>query len=139
MADTDLLRIPRRQWLGCLLERFRGWSGADRIQRVRRKRFLALIRSPLRERLVEKLVGQRSGMEFQSALRAWARKPAAGAVAVEPLIRAGSPSRRCSVIINTVDRARDLEITLQALAKVWDPAQDELIIVLGPTGTTAGK
>jgi GT2 family glycosyltransferase len=139
MADTDLLRIPRRQWLGCLLERFRGWSGADRIQRVRRKRFLALIRSPLRERLVEKLVRQRSGMEFQSALRAWARKPAAGAVALEPLIRAGSPTRRCSVIINTVDRARDLEITLQAMAKVWDPAQDELIIVLGPTGDDSAE
>jgi GT2 family glycosyltransferase len=138
MPATDLLRIPRRQGLGCLMDRLRFWRGMERLQRVRRKRFLELIRSSGRERLVRELVRDPAGLEFQAALQAWARKSAVDAAAMEPLQRTGSPSRRCSVVINTVDRARDLEITLEALAKVWDPARDELIIVLGPTADHSG-
>lgn len=87
MPATDLLRIPRRQGLGCLMERLRFWRGMDRLQRVRRKRFLELIRSAGRERMVRELVRDPAGLEFQSALQAWARKSAVDAAAMEPLRR----------------------------------------------------
>ncbi|MEX1115794.1 MAG: glycosyltransferase [Akkermansiaceae bacterium] len=37
-------------------------------------------------------------------------------------------------MINTVDRGNDLRLTLEAMRKSWDADQDELIVVLGPTG-----
>jgi GT2 family glycosyltransferase len=44
------------------------------------------------------------------------------------------PGIRCSVVINTVDRAADLAVTLADLLPQWQADRDELIIVLGPTG-----
>ena len=134
VPEIDLLRIPRRQGLGRLLDRIKWLPGIARIRRVRRKRFLARIKSPARRLLIEGVLHHPPGQEFQSALQAWARKSTPSISSGEPYPRAEISSRRCSVIINTVDRAKDLGVTLAALRKHWDHSRDELIIVLGPTG-----
>ena len=133
MSRTGLLRIPRRQWLGRLLERCQNLPVAAKIQRLRRKRFLAQIKSPDRRPLVEEVLLHESGREFQFALKEWAGK-SSPSISL-PVCHRGpeTSSRRCSVVINTVDRARDLALTLESLDKAWDDTQDELIIVLGPT------
>ena len=136
MSRADLLAIPRRQWFGRLLDRCKGLPGVggscEKMQRVRRGRFLARIKSSGRDELIREILRHDEGRDFQSALKEWTTKPSP-TVDMPPLISGNEPSCRCSVIINTVDRARDLEITLQALRAVWDESRDELIIVLGPT------
>lgn len=136
MRTTDLLRIPRRQWHGRLLERCLGLPGAAKLQRIGRKRYHARIRSGERQGLIEEVLLHEAGAEFQSALEQWSREP--GSAMVEPPVNDGLPvlSRRCSVVINTVDRAADLTITLEALKSHWDE-RDELIVVLGPTGDSS--
>jgi hypothetical protein len=52
---------------------------------------------------------------------------------VQPSLRSLPESRRCTVIINTVDRSLDLKKTLLDLNPSWNADLDELIIVLGPT------
>lgn len=139
MIDDLLLRIPRQDALGRLLD-WCGRSGvmakaATKIQRVRRKQFLENLRQPGNEGLVHKLLRHPSGREFHAALAAWARIPSPDAQTFPNLAleHPGHDRCRASVIINTVDRAADLEVTLAALLEVWDPSQDELIVVLGPT------
>lgn len=134
VPEIELLRIPHRQGLGRLLDRIKWLPGIARIRRVRRKRFLARIKGPDRRVLIEGVLRQPPGQEFQSALEAWARESTSSISSREPYPRTEISSRRCSVIINTVDRAKDLGVTLEALRKHWDHSRDELIIVLGPTG-----
>lgn len=103
------------------------------MERIRRKRFLARIKSPERSALVREILRHECGREFQSALSEWAGKSTPSVPPPAPFPRSGDSSCRCSVVINTVDRARDLELTLTSLREHWDEARDELIIVLGPT------
>lgn len=79
----------------------------------------------------EEVLGHPVGKEFGEALDAWAAAPGGGA-GFPPLER-GEPECRCSVVVNTVDRADELERTLADLGKEWDD-RDELIVVVGPTG-----
>ncbi len=95
-----------------------------------RKRYLAVIKGDGRGELVDEVLRHDSGREFQEALSRWAEAPARGGV-IEPISR-DAPDLRCSVVINTVDRAGELKITLEALRAEWRDG-DELIVVLGPT------
>ncbi len=136
----DLLGIPRRRLR--LLEPCRSWpfigSWIIRIQRIRRKRFLARIRGVGSEYLIREVLSDPAGREFQTAMDAWARKPCKSVQAPTALVRQ-EPLLRCSVIINTVDRAADLALTLAAFRKLWDATQDELIVVLGPTDDNSAE
>ena len=135
MSDSPLLAGPRQGWLGALLDR-----GAPlpvlgkicaRMQVMRRKRF----RASLRENPVfrQKLEASPLGKELQEALSLWLALPPHTST-LPPLAGArGNPNVRCSVIINTVDRAEDLTRTLKDLHSQWSSGLDELIIVLGPT------
>jgi len=104
---------------------------ARKAQRVRRKRYLAGIKGGEVREPVAEVVRQECGMAFQEALIRWAEAPASG-VFFPPISRS-APECRCSVVINTVDRASELKITLAALRAEWRDG-DELIVVLGPTG-----
>lgn len=134
VPENDLLRIPRRQWLGRWLEAVSWLPGIAKIQRVRRKRFIARIKSPDHRALIQQVLRDPSGRSFQAALNAWTRESAPRVEPPKSHPRAEICSRRCSVVINTVDRAMDLALTLASLHKIWDHSRDELIIVLGPTG-----
>ncbi len=139
MSATDILRVPSRRKLGKFIARCVILPGIGKwlmkCQRIRRKRFLANLKSPRNHLIVGEVLLHPSGKEFQSALEAWAKAPPFFA---KPLANVGNPPRknfplRCSVIINTVDRGPDLALTLDALRTEWDDSQDELIIVLGPS------
>lgn len=136
MSGPEILPIPRQNWLGRLLDGCRIVPGLEattnRWQRVRRKRFLAGLKNPLNEPRVRHVLRHPAGQTFQSALTAWlaARPPAPPLLAQ---VAAAGSDRRCSVVINTVDRSADLAITLADLKSSWDAARDELIVVLGPT------
>jgi GT2 family glycosyltransferase len=132
--SPDILPIPRRQWLGRLMERFQWLPAIARIQRVRRKRFLTHIKSPGRRVLVQEILLHECAREFQSALKEWTRTTARSIFWPEPLDGRNLSPCRCSVIINTVDRADDLALTLDSLREKWNEVEDEIIIVLGPTG-----
>jgi GT2 family glycosyltransferase len=135
VPDDDILRIPRRTCWGKLLGKARecgdpcGWL--SKLERVRRKRFRALLKSPHQQDAVDEILRHPCGREFQNALEKWAGSPSK-TIAPANFQAAESSRLRCSVIINTVDRASDLAITLDAFQKSWDAAQDELIVVLGP-------
>lgn len=103
------------------------------MQRISRKHYHARIRSADRQELIGELLLHEAGMRFRSALELWSR--GLSPIALDESVEDGLPavSRRCSVVINTVDRADDLAITLEALKSCWDQ-RDELIVVLGPTG-----
>ncbi len=103
-----------------------------KLQRIRRKRYHARIRNGERLALIAEVTAHEAGAEFQRALESWSTTPSV--TTTELPVTSGLPeiSRRCSVVINTVDRANDLAITLADLKAVWDE-RDELIIVLGPT------
>ncbi len=132
MIGRDLLNIPRRRLLGRVLGRWAAVSWISKFLRVGRKRFIARIKGPERASWIAEILSYPAGRDFHHALETWARS-ASIPTAIPPLA-AVAESLRCSVIINTVDRASDLEITLAALAREWDAARDELIVVLGPTG-----
>ncbi len=105
-------------------------------QRVGRKRFIGLIKSPQRIGLIREVLEHECGREFQAALEHWSR---AASIPPETLsIPPGVDTKRCSVIINTVDRATDLELTLASLKPEWNSA-DELIVVLGPNCDDSGE
>ena len=127
----DLLSIPRRGRLGRLLGRWVAVPAVSKLLRVGRKRFIARMKSPGRIYLIREILNHRCGRDFQDALETWSRK--SPLPEVPHFIPALMGSKRCSVIINTVDRAADLELTLAALEPDWN-AEDELIVVLGPTG-----
>jgi len=178
---TDLLRIPRREFPGNLLDRGRsitatsGW--VSKILRVGRKRYISRIKSPQRDVLIAEILRHECGQEFQKVLHHWSRTasvtdpfPLSGVQGSPCLheehakdVNSGPPfggtttegdaattsgkrdtpstadSHRCSVIINTVDRAKDLEMTLEAMKAEWDPARDELIVVLGVSGDDSAE
>ena len=131
MAADDLLSIPRRTGVGNLLGRFQAIPGASRMLRIGRKRFIGQIKSPQRDVLIQEILKHPGGGDFQAALQQWSRSASLPAEIVP--VPVGSGSARCTVIINTVDRAADLEMTLASLKPRWNAA-DELIVVLGPTG-----
>jgi GT2 family glycosyltransferase len=116
-------------------------ASATRIQKVRRKRFLEKLRNDGQEGCIAEVLRHPCGGQFHAALAAWARTPGTDIDACPKLTIDHPEHDRCraSVIINTVDRAADLEVTLADLHKVWDPSQDELIIVLGPTEDASEK
>ncbi|MEO5916307.1 MAG: glycosyltransferase [Luteolibacter sp.] len=127
----DLLSIPRRESFGRILGQCRAIPGVSKILRVGRKRFIERIKSPQRQVLIGQILRYGSGRDFQAALGSWARS---ASVPVEPFfLPTGEITKRCSVIVNTVDRATELEQTLASLKTEWNSA-DELIVVLGPTG-----
>jgi GT2 family glycosyltransferase len=136
VAGHDLLSIPRRECLGRLLGRIRMLPGISKMLRVSRKRFIARIKSPQRAELVEEILKHPSGRDFQAALEHWSRTESIPAETFA--LAVGADSKRCSVVINTVDRAVDLELTLASLQREWNPA-DELIVVLGPTADDSEK
>jgi GT2 family glycosyltransferase len=85
------------------------------------------------EGLLDELLRHPVGQDFRAALADWVRRPGP-APGVFPELKPSLPRRcRASVIINSVDRAEDLRVTLNDLGEVWDSERDELIIVLGPT------
>lgn len=126
---------PRQGWLGGLLEgcaRLPLLGGVfGRAQRVRRKR--------LRARLAEddgvrrKVAASSPGQEFCKSLAQWLELPAISKASLPLEGAVPDPRTRCSVVINTVDRAKDLAVTLGDLGAQWRADLDELIIVLGPT------
>ncbi len=146
MPESDILLIPRRRWLGRMLEKCQavadigGWF--SKMQRVRRKNFLADLKSPQHRPIVSEVCRHESGREFQAALEQWLSRPGI-TVDLPPLRRepdrSSEPDLRCSVIINTLDRADDLALTLAALQPEWLAQRDELIIVLGPSGDGSEK
>ncbi len=102
-----------------------------RIQRMRRKRFRASLayRPALRENVESLDLGQ----EFQKVLSEYFAFPP-HLITLPPLAGVRqNPKIRCSVIINTVDRADHLARTLSDLKAQWRADLDELVIVLGPT------
>ena len=132
------LPIPRRNWLGLLLDRATALPlvghQASRWQRVRRKRFLASIKSGDLGRGIARVTLSAEGRRFEQALRQWwerSRVPPAPSPLPDPLD--GASGIRCSLVINTVDRARQLAVTLADLKQHWNANLDELIIVLGPS------
>lgn len=130
------LPIPRRDWLGRLLDRAAkspiGGGQAARWQRVRRKRFLASIRSDEIGQWIAPVVASAEGRRFESSLVRWLENEQASPLPSPlPDRFAGTPTCRCSLVINTVDRARQLAETLADLKKHWN-SNDELILVLGP-------
>lgn len=137
------LPIPRRDWLGRLLDQAEklplAGAQAARWQRIRRKRFLASIRSGDVGEWVAPVVAAAEGLRFESFLRAWLDK-AQTPPPPSPLsdLLEDRPSCRCSLIINTVDRARQLAVTLADLKKHWN-GNDELILVLGPSDDDSGS
>ena len=136
-SGPDVLRIPRRDLLGRLLDRCAGFPGvgaaAARFQRVRRKRFSAALKGASRNAKIGEVRQSEAGRNCDAALKEWAQTlldPRQTApLSEEP----ADGDIRCSVVINTVDRSAELGITLEALKDVWAPDLDELIIVLGPT------
>ena len=137
MANDEILKIPARDSLGRLLGQCGKFpvigNPAARLQRVRRKRFLAEIKGTAHQRHVRAVLRHEAGRDLQTALTRWLASPAIGSSEF-PRFTARPDRFRCSVVINTVDRSRDLAITLADLEPGWDPVRDELIIVLGPTG-----
>ncbi len=99
--------------------------------RVDRKRFINGIKGSGRDLLIREIQQHESGRDLQKAIEGWSGR--ASAPVTPPAVSPGKVTRRCSVIINTVDRSQDLGITLKTLEKEWDDDLDELIIVLGPT------
>lgn len=135
MPDLPLLSGPRQGWLGGLWEgcaRVPGLGGfCSRAQRVRRKRFRARL---VEEDVMRQEVATRGpGREFCENLACWLDERQAPRPMLPLAGAASDPRVRCSVVINTVDRATDLSITLSDLAAQWRVDLDELIIVLGPT------
>lgn len=131
------LPIPRRDWLGRLLDQTAKLPFASdqsaRWQRVRRKRFLAAIRSGDIGDLIATVVRSAEGRSFESTLGEWLeRQPVPPQLQPMPDESDGGPGCRCSLVINTVDRARQLAVTLADLHKHWNRS-DELILVLGPS------
>jgi GT2 family glycosyltransferase len=111
---------------------------ALRCQRVVRKRFLARLQQGEIGRLRDSVAAHPAGQAFADALRAWVARRALGPPSQPDFAGVGEgvsagDGCRVSVIINTVDRARELVVTLEDLAGLWDGEQDELIVVLGPT------
>lgn len=73
-----------------------------------------------------------AGRLFSAALDEWLALPP-HPVECPPMTGVPrDPRVRCSVVINTVDRAQDLAITLADLRTHWQEERDELIVVLGP-------
>jgi GT2 family glycosyltransferase len=136
VAGHDLLSIPRRECLGRLLGRFPTIPGVSKMLRVNRKRFIERIKSPQRGELVGEILKHECGRDFQAALEYWSRTESIPAETLA--LTASTGMNRCSVVINTVDRAVDLELTLASLKREWNPA-DELIVVLGPTADDSEK
>lgn len=102
-----------------------------RIQRMRRRRFRA--RLAFRPALRAGVESRELGREFQEALSVRLALPP-HSIALPPLTGAPrNPKIRCSVIINTIDRADHLALTLSDLKAQWRAELDELVIVLGPT------
>lgn len=138
VSPSDILRIPRRTGLGRFLHCCQGFAGLGvffaKLERVQRKRFLANLKGQQRQVLIEKILKHECGREFQAALEEWLKKiPSKTVPRKNPVSDiALTSSLRCSVIINTVDRSKDLSITLDSLRLEWDESQDELIVVLGP-------
>ncbi len=107
---------------------------AARWQRVRRKRFLEPIRADEIAVCVQIVTRTAEGSALAAALGRWLGRAETPCLP-EALPDGGGDERvRCSVIINTVDRASQLAVTLADLKAVWKPETDELIVVLGPTG-----
>jgi GT2 family glycosyltransferase len=135
VAEYLLLNGPRQGWLGTFLDHFLAIPLLGiiikRSQRRRRKRFRALLAS--QPSLRAGVEAHELGRQFQEVLsRHLSLSPQV--ISHPPL--AGLPQTpriRCSVIINTVDRADHLSLTLSDLKKQWRADLDELIIVLGPT------
>ncbi len=132
VAGRDLLNIPRRSTVGRLLGRWAAVPWIFKILRVGRKRFIARIKGPESASLIKEMLKHPAGREFQTTLGHWVRRQSTPSEM--PTFTASGEKLRCSVVINTVDRASDLEVTLAALAREWDSTCDELIVVLGPTG-----
>ncbi len=160
----DLLRIPRRDGVGCLLGRIssahEGSGWVTKLLRVGRKRYISRIKGPQRDALVAEVLRHECGREFHKELQNWSRT----APVTEHLPRSGvqglpclheengegvnsgpsfggtkaeggsaMDSLRCSVVINTMERAKELEVTLRAMNEEWDSTRDELVVVLGPS------
>ena len=143
MQKRDLLRTPRRDGLGRLLDRCGNWGGvgvwAAKLHKARKKQFLATLKAPQHASHVRGILQHEEGRDFDAALKEWAGiQPAAFHVSrTQPLFEtpgADAPRHRSTVVINTVDRSRHLALTLESLSAEWDSTKDELIIVLGPTG-----
>jgi glycogen synthase len=135
VANSLLLNGSRQGWLGAFLERCAALPVmgklTSRIQRMRRKRFRArLACSPELRKGIENLD---LGRKFQETLSCRLAL-APNLIALPPLTGLPqNPRIRCSVIINTIDRADHLALTLSDLKAQWRGDLDELIIVLGPT------
>lgn len=131
----DLLKIPSRKGLGRILNRARTipfiGGAATKTLRVGRKKFIEQIKGPQRSELIREVLEHQNARHFCKVLEQWARQPSQPVGT--PIYPARPESSRCSVIINTVDRASDLVKTLEDLSGEWDFDRDELLIVLGPT------
>lgn len=108
---------------------FPGWC--DRISRVRRKRYLQLLRGDQLHRYVARVKVAPEGAELGQVLCQWIDQ--ATLIDFMPNLNCSPESKRASVIVNTVDREAELRITLHALVAEMDASKDELIVVLGPT------
>jgi glycogen synthase len=143
MPDCPL-PTPRHDWLGCALDfaaRLPFASGqAARFQRVRRKRFLAALREDHITPLIAPILSTPEGRHFAGMLRQWSERRSGPAVpAPVPDEFPDGTGIRCSLVINTVDRERQLEVTLADLKRHWQAETDELIVVLGPSADDSGR
>jgi GT2 family glycosyltransferase len=141
VQSPNILPIPRCDFLGKILDLSAGLACIDkpakRLQNVRRKRFLEKIKGSHQIKFIEQVLSHEVGLEFQKSLTHWLEStlPPNSPILIQrdELSRPDeSCKHRASVVINTVGRCRDLEMTLNALSSSWDHSQDELIIVLGP-------
>lgn len=135
MPEAPILAGPRHGWCGALLDQLAAspWIGHffARAQRVRRKRNLESI--CLNQGPPNGVLKWQAAQDFDNALQTWSNGPSTPVhlPAIEPVT--DDPAYRCSVIINTVDRADELERTLGDLARGWRDNLDEIIVVLGPS------
>lgn len=130
---SDLLGCPHDDWVGRLL-RTAGQLGiphAGRLRRIRRKRFLERLKHGDPAPWITRIRGTSAGSRLADRLTAWCAGETIGFP--PPALPFQPAGKRATVVINTIDRANELEITLRDLADEWNADRDELIVVLGPT------
>lgn len=135
VADNLLLKGSRQGWLGAFLDLCVALplfgKFIARIQRRRRRRFRA--RLAYRPALRAGVEALGLGREFQETLSGRLAAPPQLTTLLPLAGVSQNPKIRCSVIINTIDRADHLAVTLSDLKDQWRADLDELVIVLGPT------
>jgi GT2 family glycosyltransferase len=132
-SRSDILGIPCLRWHGRFLKKYENVPFIASILRVRRKCFRKQIKAGEVDSFIKKVCSHEYGKACGEAIKQWLGESKKTIPQLVSPTKINVAKYRCSVIISTVDRAKDLELTLNDLHRIWNYAEDELIIVLGPT------